>query len=62
MKTIIKIILVSLCFASCTDDLTCKRKVMFRIVDSNEFYYQIVPVDCATNQPLEVKENEYVSE
>jgi hypothetical protein len=60
MKKILLLLIVLTAF-SCSDELTCKRKVMFRIVDSNEFYYKVVPVDCATNQPLEVKENEYVS-
>ena len=62
MKTIIKILLLSFIFIGCTDELTCKRKAMFRIVDSNEFYYKVVPVDCKTGYPLEIKENEYFVE
>ena len=60
MKKILLLLIVLTAF-SCSDELTCKRKVMFKIVDSNKFYYKVVPVDCANNQPLEVKENEYVS-
>ena len=61
MKKILLLLIVLTAF-SCSDELTCKRKVMFRIVDSNEFYYKVVPVDCKTGYPLEIKENEYFVE
>ena len=54
MKTIIKIILVSLCFASCTgEDTDCKCDAKYTVNGVDFYYVNNQPINCETGQPFE---------